>query len=776
MQLSYNNTTKKIEQNLLSEVWFRYFPYWPLFAILLPLSLAGTWFYLRHVTPLYESTATILIKDEKRGLDDAKVLESLDLLSTKKIIENETEVLRSRSLMTAVIRKLYLYAPEYRQGRLVSPSAYATSPVMIEALDPDHLPLTGRIYFTFDSVAKQVLLQGRRYDLDTWVGTPYGTLRFLPNKYHPVSLPGRLYFTLTPPGSIASAMAKAIDVNAASKLSTVVYLSVKDEVPQRGEDILNALINEYDTATIIDKNTLAENTLAFIEERLRYVVHELDSIEYRTQAYKSNKNAVDVGAQGKMFLQNVGENDQKLSEISMQLAALDQIDNYLSSRDIKGNIVPATLGIHDDLLTQMLDKLYSAQLEYEKLKRTTAENNPLMVSLSDQISRIKPGILENIRSRRAALEASKKNLSSTNDNYSSQLQTIPKKERELLEINRSQSILSGLYSFLLQKREDAALSNSSTVSDSRIIDRASSSSAPVSPNKKLFYLIAASGSFVVALLFLGVKQIFSHTILFRHEIESYTSFPIVCEIMYKNLKDPIVVGKPESMFITEQFRRLRAALPQIGISGQRKKILVTSTISGEGKSFISVNLALSLAMTGKKVVLVEFDLSNPTLSDKLNQYHEKGLSEYLLGEVEPEEIIRRTDSGNLFFISSGKLPHHPSELIMSEKTRDILAYLENIFDYVVIDTAPAGPSSDAFILSPFCDATLYVIRHKYTPRIVVERLDENNKITNLRNIAIIFNGVRSRGFRKNNYGYGYGYGYEHNYYTYKGGKYAKVAR
>jgi len=777
MQTSNTDKQNKGEQNILSDIWYRYFPYWPLFIVLLIFAVTGTWFYLRQTVPLYESAATILIKDEKRGLDDSKMLASLDLLSTKKIIENETEVLRSRSLMSQVVKKLSLYAPVFREGRLVSPSAYVSSPIKIEALTPDLLPAVNKIYFSFDAANRQVDIQGKRYKMDEWVQTPYGALRFLPNKYVYLPLPGRMYFSLAPPATIAPSLTKRVEVSAASKVSTVIYLTIKDEVPQRGEDILNELVRVYDTATIVDKNSLAANTLAFVEDRLSYVSHQLDSIEYKVQQYKSNKGAVDISTQGKMFLQNVGENDQKLGEINMQLAALSQVEGYVLSKDNKAGIVPSTLGIRDEMLSQLLDKLYSSELEYEKLRKTTPENNPLMVSLSDQINKIKPGIMENINTRRAGLEASKANLYSTNGSYTTILQGIPKKERELLEISRSQSIMSGLYTFLLQKREEAALSHSSTVADSRIIDKAASSPFPVSPNKKLFYLVAAMGAFILSVVFLGAKEIFNPTILFRREIENFTSSPILGEIAFEKLKDPIVIGKPENRFIAEQFRRLRAALPHIGISAKRKKIMVTSTISGEGKSFVSLNLALSLAMADKKVVLVEFDLSNPTLSDKLVQYHEKGLSEYLQGEAEPEEIIRRTEANeNLFFISSGKLPANPSELIMGERTSDILSYLDGIFDYVIIDTAPAGPSSDAYTLSPLCDVTLYIIRHKYTPRIVVQRMDENNKITNLKNIAIIFNGIRSRGFRKNNYGYGYGYGYGHNYYAARESKYAKATR
>jgi capsular exopolysaccharide synthesis family protein len=773
MEPTIKNRMEPAGKNMLFELWFRYFPYWPVFVVLIVLALSGTYFYLLHKVSVFESSATILIKDERKGLDNSKMIESLNSLSVKKIIENEIEVIRSRSLMIEVVNKLHLYAPISQDGKFKAVSAYRTSPIKIEVKNPDSVSEFARVDFSYDSAQHEVVIDNTRYTLDTWHTTTFGTLRFtLNNAVAPATGTEKLYFSLIDPRKITAGLLAGLDVSSASKLSTVIVLKIRDEVPSRAEDILNELIAVYNKAGISDKNALAVNTLAFVEERLQHVVHELDSIENHIQKYKSNRGAIDISAQGRMYLQNVSDNDQKLGDIKMKLAVLDQVEKYVESKDSRGGIVPSTLGVDDPMLSQLLEKLYNSELEYEKLKTTVGENHTMLISVVDRIRKIKPGIMENIHNQRSGLLAGLNNLSNTNHTYTSQLSNIPQKERELVEISREQTIKNSIYSFLLQKKEEAALSHSSTVADSRVVDKAQSSFVPVSPNKRLFYLIAIVGSFGICIVLLAANEAFSKKIMFRKEIETYTSTPIIAEIAFEKLENDIVVGPDGNRFMLEQFRKLRATLPHIGINYKRKKMLITSTISGEGKSFVSVNLALSLALTGKKVVLVEFDMTNPTLSKKLNQYPDKGLSEYLESEdVEPEEIIKRTAiNENLFFISSGQLPENPSELITRDKVQVLLHFLDAIFDYVIIDSAPAGPSSDAYILSPLCDVTLYIIRHRYTPRVLVQRMDENNSTAQLKGMAIIFNGIRSRGFRKNNYGYGYGYGYGHNYYTKTAGR------
>ncbi|MGZ8549556.1 MAG: GumC family protein, partial [Chitinophagaceae bacterium] len=749
--MSTSETTQNSEQNILSQVWSRYFPYWPLFVALVVVCGAAAWIYLKMKAPLYEATASILIKDEKKGSDDSKMIESLNLISTKKIVENEIEVLKSRSLMGEVVENLGLYAPVFKDGKWIDHSAYSLTPVKIDVKDPEHLQEAKKLYFNWHAKDSLVVINGHRYPAGQWVATPYGELKFTPTG-HSYTGHQKLYFSLLNPKKVTLGLAQSLEIST-SKLSSVISISLKDEVPARGEAILNHLIKAYNNAAVRDKNYLASNTLAFVEYRLALVGRGLDSIERRLEEYKSRKGAVDISSQGQLFLQNVSANDQKVGDVNVQLAALDQVEKYVQSKDNRGGIVPSSLGIADPLLSQLLTKLYDAELQFEKLKKTTAENNPMLVSITDQIEKIKPSIQENIQSQRRSLLASKSNLYATNNSYSSLLQTIPKKERDLVEISREQAIQSNIYSFLLQKREEAALSNSSTVADNRVVDAAESTLVPVSPNKKMIYLVAFVMALGLGIAVVSGKEILSRNILYRSEIEAMTTFPVIGEISYQKAKDPVVMVDGSNSFIAQQFRKLRASLPFMGIGAKRKKILVTSSIAGEGKSFTVANLGLSLALTGKKVVVVELDLTNPTLSSKLGIGEEKGVSGYLNGELEPEEIIKRTEvNSNLFIISAGTLPHNPSELILSERLPELLSYLEKLFDYILIDTAPVAALADAYAIAPYCDATLYIVRHAHTPKVIVQRLEASNKVNALKNVAIIFNGVRSRGFTSDSYG------------------------
>ena len=552
-------------------------------------------------------------------------------------------------------------------------------------------------------------------------------------------------------------------MTAPNKLASVINITLRDDISRRAENILNELITAYDNAALNEKNKLADNTLSFLDERLGIVSHDLDSIEQKLKQYKSSTGTVDISSQGALFLQNVSANDQKLSDFNNQLMVLDQVENYVKSKDNVSSVVPSTVGISDPTLPQLLTKLYDDQLQYEKLKRTMGDNNPAVLNQKAEIERIKPGIIENIQSQRENLQGSRDNLNATNNRYSSILQSIPQKEKDIVEITREHNIKSSNYNFLLQKQEETKLSLLSSIGDSRIIDKAQTSLDPVSPKPKLIYAGAFLLAFALALGLVTINEMFKRTILYRKEIESYTSIPVVGEIIYEKSKDPLVIGNGKRTFIAEQFRNLRTTLPYIGLNGERKKLQVTSTVSGEGKSFIVANLGMGLALAGKKVVVFEFDLSDPTLCDKFNVTQiEKGLTDYLTGDTKPEEIIKPTSvHENLFVVPAGWLPENPSELIMSEKVPKLFAYLSGIFDYIIIDTAPVGLLSDAYVLSNYCDATLYVVRHKHTRKVSIQRLDANNKINELKNLAIVFNGVKSRGFGGNGYGYGYGYGYIH---------------
>lgn len=763
MQKIKHKTVEESEPNMGQQIFSKYLPYWPLFILFALLSLAAAYVYLRYVTPIYEASATIIIKDEKRGTEDSPLTESLNSLASKKNVENEIEVLQSRVIMEDVVKKLLLYAPVSQKGKVKAETdAYILSPIVIEAKNPDSLTEVEKVFFTFDKTSQTVLLNGKdKFPLNQFVNTPYGSLKFSPNKYYSPSVESgkQLYFSLIDPSGIAAMLTKGLKIVSA-KQSAIIDISFRDAIAQRAVNILNQLFITYDETSVNEKNSLAKNTLAFLNSQLAILGKDIDSIEKKVQQYKSGSNAVNVGAQGELFLQNVSQNDQKLGDVNNQLAVLNQVEKMVANKGEQTGIAPSTLGVGDPMLTTLVTNLYNSELEYDKLKQTMGENNPTLVAKAEAINKMRPGILENIRSQQASLGAAKQSLYSTNSGYNSMLRSVPKKEQQLLEITREQATKNQSYSFLLQKKQESELSFASTVSSSRVVDKALAGKDPVSPKRKLIYMMAVCGALGLCFGLITVKDSFTGKVKYRTEIEKMTSIPIIGEIAFDKSKTPLVIEKGTRSFVAEEFRKLRISLSFLGIDSNHKKLLFTSSISGEGKSFIAANLAVSLSLTGKKVVLVDLDLNNPSLSKILNVNQEYGITEVLTGEKNLEEVIKKLDSHeNLYFISGGSLPENPTELLANGKVNSIIDYLDSNFDMVLIDTSPAVLVTDAYILSGLCNATLYVIRHNYTPKMLVKRIDENNQINAIHNPAIVFNGVKTRGVFKNNYGYGYDYVY-----------------
>lgn len=758
MQARSNNHPEANEKADFQQLWLRYIVYWPYFVLLFVLSFGVAWIYLHYATPIYGATARILVKDETKGAEDSKAVEFLNNANAKKLIENEIEVISSKSLIDKVVKNLGLYAPVHEEDEFNTPVAYITCPVRVEVKNPDLLTETEKVYFTFNKDKQQVRIDRSTYPLNTWIKINADSLRFVLNPRYDGTKLKKYTYSLIHPGSISWLIKDNLEVTSTSKVSTILHLFLKDEVPDRAEDILNGLMDAYNAATLNDKNTLVANTLTFVEDRLRHVEQELGSVESEIQNYKSNTGSIDIGTQGGLFLKNVSDNDQKIGEINMQLAVLDQVEDYVLNKDSKSGIVPSTVGIDDPILSNLLNLLYTAELEYEKLKNTEGQNSPLLVSISNQIKKIQPSIIENIQSHRKTLGARKLNVQSTNESYSSVIRTIPEKEKRLVDINRKRNIVSGIYTFLLQKREDLTLSYAASIPNTIIVDKAEASPYPVSPKRKKVFLFAFVIPFVVGMGAITLKETFNSKILFRHEIETATTSLVLGEVTHNRSKSPIVISKNERTFIAEQFRQLRVAISQNKSQTGNKRILITSSIAGEGKSFVALNLGLAFALTGKKILLLELDINNPSISNKINIAASPGIADYLQGKSDLGKIIKQYEKAeNLFVIPSGVLQENSfSELLENGKIHELLYYLNDMFDYIIIDTAPVNAITDAYILSSSCDITIYVIRHNYTPKVFIQRLDQNEQ---LKNIAIVFNDIHPRGFGKHHFGYGYGYGY-----------------
>ena len=752
------------EEVSLGEIFDKYIPYWPWFLLLLILSLSGAWLYIRYKNPVYQTTASILVKDEKKGAGAIDPLEAFDLFGGKKSVENEVEILQSKTLMQEVVKEIHLYAPIIVKGRVRSVNAYVSSPITIEAKNPDSIRTVQKVQFEFDPLTRSVKINDERYLMNTWVSTPYGVLRFVDNKNFravedPVENNLEYYFSLNSIKNTANSLLRELSVSQSGKQSTVINISLNGEVPTRNEDILTVLLREYNAAAILDKNILAANTLKFVDDRLKYVVHELDSVEGSLQSFRSSNQLTNISAQGEIFLQSVAENDQKLNELNMQLSALDKVEQYVKGNGLTGGIAPASLGMDNPVLSSLLTKLSELELKYEQSRKIVPENNPAMIAIVDGIDQLKPQILANVQNQRNNLEAGKRILENTNDQFSSMLKTIPSKERELLSISRQQTIKNNIYTFLLQKREETALSTASAVADTRIIDEPETLNVPVSPKRNIIFLGAIFGALALGIAFVFLKDLLTRTVQSRAELEKLTDVPILGDVAFDRSRTPVVISEGKRSFIAEQFRQLRTGLSYLGLNDSHKRILITSSISGEGKSFIAINMGISLSLMDKKVAVLELDLRKPKLSEVFEISRATGISNYLVGKSSLEDIVKETGISNFKLLPSGPIPPNPSELISNGRLEVLLADLEKDFDFIIIDTAPTSPVTDAFLVSPMADVTLFVVRHDYTPKMFLRKIQEIKQNKRLKNPAIVYNGVRGKGIARYGYGNGYGYGY-----------------
>ena len=764
MQEQQKNTIRRGDEDIVNQILYKYLPYWPVFMIFIVLALGGAYAYSKWATPTYEAYASLLIKDEKKGADESKMLEELNIFKGKKIVENEIEVLQSHMLMRQVVMNLGLYAPVFEQRKSRNVSAFNYSPVSIRVKSPDSIISVKKVPFDYKASTHEVIINNKAYPTNQWVNSPWGEIIFQTNSRSQDSkiLNVPYFFSLVDVNAAEAALLSDLKVTATSKLSTVVDLKIKDVVPERGVKVLNELIKVYLDAEISDRNILASNTTAFVEERLRYVVNQLDSVENAIQRYRTSAGVINISEQGKMYLDNVGQYDKKAQEIAVQLDVLDQLESFVSSKNAITGIVPSSLGVSDPVLNQLLDKLNQSQLEYERLRKNTAENSPTMISLHDQIEKLKPSIMENIRTQRNSLEASRNNLTVNSNRFSSMLSTIPQKERQLVEISRQQTIKNQIYSFLLQKREEAALSSvSAGVGDTRVIDRAYASVIPVSPNMMIVYLAGAVAGFALALLFIVAKENLNKKILFRDEITNHSSVPVIGELIQDSSKSYFVIGDGKKTVIAEQFRSLRNALVYGEDGAEVKKILVTSAVKGEGKAFIANNLAMSLTLTGKKTLLVDLDFDNGNLSRVFHLEDQTGMSDFLATSMAPSSIVYKTTYSDLLYvIPVGKMSDAGTELVVGGKLRDLVKKLETEFEYIVVCAGSLTGDANTQAISHACDKTIFVIRHAVTPKSSLNMLAQNNKLSDLENPAFVFNGVKGRGILgTGHFGFGFGYGY-----------------
>ena len=753
------------DTNLLVQLLQRYLPFWPLFVVCTGIGLAISWFYLRSQTKIYVASAKVLLKDPQKNGGDSKVLDALNIFSEKKIVENEIIVLRSSSIMEEVVDSLDLYAQVYNEGKVRVEELYReNSPVFFRALNKDSIDWGGKYYFSVDWKNSTVKILNRSVTFYSTLTVGKTVYQVIPNPDYNRDLSGKNYYVVfnTLSGA-AGAIIGSLSANATSNTSTVIEVKLETPVPGKGMDILNKLFKVYNKNAIDDKNQIAAKTLNFIEDRLHYVIGQLDSVERNIQSYKTKEGVYNLGQQATLYLSNVSELDKKKSEVQIQLDVLKDVQNYVNNKGKKPGTVPSQLLISDPTLAGLLGKLYDAEFQLDKVKSINGDQSDAVIMANESVGRIQNDIRENLGTISSNLIAVKNNVNAGISMNNGMLSQVPQKERGLLEISRQQVIKNNIYTFLLQKREETALSSASTTADLRVLEKPTAG-GPIKPVPKNYYLVGLLLGLLTAVLFVLIREQFNRKILFRSEVEEKTKIPVLAEIMQTDTKDTIAISEGKRTIIAEQFRSLRTNLAFMGLNENQKTLLVTSSISGEGKSFIALNLAMSITLTGKRVALMEMDLRKPKLSKYLGIKRDPGISNYLINMATIDDIIKDTPYPNLFVISAGPIPPNPTELIGSPKFVEMMEELKTRFDYIIIDSAPIGPVTDSQLLSGYADTTVYVIRHALTPKVFLRMINDLYEQKKFNNMAIVFNGLRRRGFSILSYGYGYGsYGYGYGY-------------
>ncbi|WP_171037836.1 GumC family protein [Dyadobacter luticola] len=713
--------------------------------------------------PTYEVRASFFIQDEEKRSGEKSPLHEIDLISSARVLENELEILKSKQLIGRVIEDLNLDINYKVIDGLSSNDLYNAGPVKFTLIKPSGNYEKGKMRILIKDkngfLLETVGGESREMTFNKHYVSSFGEWKLEPAMNLGQFIGDKIQIAIADPGKLAIQYQDKISAVLPSKLSTTVALSIKDEVAQRGIDVLNRLMFNYNLAGATAKNNETQSTLAFIDNRLASLSGELSDAEKGIATFKSSRGLTDISSNSKVSLENMQTNDAQLNEVNVKLSIIEGIESYVNSNVNTGK-APATLGISDPALNSLIEKLSYLQLQRERLLGMMPETNPEFEPINRQIASTKASLKEIVGSLKSTLISTRAKLQTFNSRFESSIKNIPVQEREFISIKRQQSIKESLYTYLLQKREEVSVSYASAVANDRIIDPPYAI-APKGILKYLAMLAALIFSIAVPVGFVFIRDFFSSKITDPQEIEDLSSIPVLGELPFEGSKNAITVSGLSTSLIGEQFRALRIKLFYLLKENQGARvILVTSGLPGDGKSFVSSNLAVTLALSSRKTVIVELDMRKPKMAASLEMSEDRpGVSEYLNGEAGLKDIVQQSKTEkSLHFIGSGRMVKNPSELLERPKLAELIGQLREFYDDVIIDSPPVHLVPDAMILSQLTDVTLYVVRQGITEK---PELDFISKLANkkqLLNLQIVFNGVKGSK-------YGYGYAYDYSYYS-----------
>lgn len=745
-----------VEQNAVSvkEQLSKYFAKWPLFMASLLFCLGAGYFFTRYTVPKYIATNYILIKGTQSGgtTGTSDLIESALNGKREVNLNNEMMLMNASGLMERTVAKNGFNVTYYRKGRLINIDIYKDAPFTLAAVELTDSNTTYNLFLnSIDLNGGEIIYGPKKGEVacDFKWGRPFtiSGQKFILNKEIPISKDGGFLVKWQPVKVAAAELKTNLIIKAFDSKTDVVEWSVKTENLQKGKDLLNALYSEFNASNIEDRNKFSARTVQFIDERLLNISRELKGVEGNLESYQGSNQLIDIKGQSTQSLEDANDMAKIIKDLSIQQSVVSMILNYFANPVNGTKLVPSSLGLNDPTLASLITQYNEVQLKREREAPSVANNSTVMQDLNAQVNSLKSSILESLSNIEKNLRLRQGDFQQQNSQYRSFLSAIPHNERVLLEIKRKQNITEGLYLYLLQKREEAAISGtSSNISHYTQVDPATGY-GPVDPNKRNIMLY--SGIFGLFLAFGGIylRNMLNDKVSSREDITKRVNLPILGEISHISKKEKQAISVNGRTLAGEQFRAIRTNLSFILKNKQEKVIMVTSSLSGEGKSLVSLNLAAVFAIPGKKVALLEFDTRHPVISERLQLENRKGLTDYISGKsTELDKLFFQVkDIPSLHLYPCGTIPVNAADMLLAERVATLFDELKASYDYIVVDTPPVKLVTDGFILGRYSTLVLYIIRQQNTD---VRQLDAINEIASnhtLDNIYLILNDAKSAG-------------------------------
>jgi len=779
--MDFNNTNSDESQNedfSLRDTLERYLNNWQWFVLAAGLSVTIAFVYLRYTTPQYQASTTILVKDEKKGgmLSELSAFSDLGVGSgLKNNVDNEIEILRSRTLVERTIKKLGLNISMTVNGNVFSAEIYRDTPIEVNFINTKPSFYKDKMKFEFveltpatfelTSVSKvdnspAFLGDKKEFLYGEIIATRNGDLIVTKSiaKKSPIKVDVEsISVIVSPLENIVASFQSRLKVNPLSKTSSVVEISITDPITKRAEDFLDNLVQIYNADAAADKSFISENTSKFVANRLLLITQELDGVEKDVEHFKTSNKLTDIETEAKLFIEGSSEYNKKRVEIEIQLNMVSSMLDFIK-KSSNSDLLPANIISKEGDASGLMDSYNQLVLGRNRILKSATAENPTVIKLEQQIASLKANIAQSLFRLQANLNIQKRDLRSQEGLLDSKIGEIPVQERQFRVIARQQKVKEELYLYLLQKREETAISMAATAPNARVIDAAKASRIPVSPKKSIIYLAALLLGLLVPFGIIYLMDLLDTKVKDRFDLTSKVNIPFLGEIPKSESPNEIVDTTSRSS-TAEALRIVRMNLDfmlnQVP-EGNAKTILFTSTISGEGKTFLSVNLASIFALSGKKVLLIGMDIRDPKLNNYIDLPNSTGLTNYLSSNnVKIEDyIVKHKGFEQLYVLPAGSIPPNPTELLMNKKVDELFEQFKKEYDFIIVDTAPVSLVSDTLIIAKHADTFVYVVRAKVLDKRMLHIPEVLRREKKLPNMALLLNDAET----KKGYSYGYGYG------------------